>query len=212
MGPRVGADGSPPEQYGPWMMAANRHLRNGRVEATNAGMRRTTEVVSGSRFSVLDEGNGEGELPNEDDLVKEVPAVIREDVERPPQRKNVTGKGLVQDHGVQLNKSYFESNPSRCFRTKESTASGSKHVEVVSLVEEHPAEASIRAVPMASGSHVAVTMSDKGNNMRHGLEHEFEVIDDDDPEETNSEVEVAVQNLIPGGQLTAIGMDLGPSQ
>ncbi|KAK8716649.1 hypothetical protein V6N13_043954 [Hibiscus sabdariffa] len=90
IGPRVGADGSLPELYGQWMMAANRRRRNG----------------------LLNEGNGEGELPNEDDLEREATVAIRKDVERPHQRINAAGKGMVQDRGVRLNKSYLESNPS----------------------------------------------------------------------------------------------------
>ncbi|KAK9012129.1 hypothetical protein V6N11_040198 [Hibiscus sabdariffa] len=64
------------------------------------------------RLLVLNEGNGEGELPNEDDLEREATVAIRKDVERPHQRINAAGKGMVQDRGVRLNKSYLESNPS----------------------------------------------------------------------------------------------------
>ncbi|KAK8716648.1 hypothetical protein V6N13_043953 [Hibiscus sabdariffa] len=62
--------------------------------------------------------------------------------------------------------------------------------------------------------NVSRMIDDDAHNMRHGLEHEFEVMDDDEPEETNttSEVEVAVQNLLLGGRSSAVGMDLGPSQ
>ncbi|KAK8601209.1 hypothetical protein V6N13_059065 [Hibiscus sabdariffa] len=234
MGPRVDADGSQPELYGPWMMAANCRRRSGRVEATNYGMRRTTEVVSGSCFSVLNERNGEGELPNEDDLEREAIVAIREDVERPYQRIYADGKGMVQDRGVRLNKSYLESNLSRRPRAKESAASGSnddvaktsnRQREELSLSKlygkenmslrikkGHGFQAPSRAALRDWIPNVSRMIDDDAQNMRHGLEHEFEVIDDEDPKETNSEVEVAVQNLIPGGRSSAVGMDLGPSQ
>ncbi|KAL4296305.1 hypothetical protein GQ457_12G031070 [Hibiscus cannabinus] len=255
MGLRVGSDGSPQELYGPWMMAVNRRRRFGRVEASNVGTRRLEKIATTSRFSILNEKIGEGELPSEDALVSDVPTGLDEFVGRPISRLSAADNGLLQDKGVRFNKSYLESNPSRRSRAKDTIVNGSKRVEVVSLLEEHPAEASIRAVSMASGSHVAVSVSDKGDAarslhkrgeglsvakvrgkenkglrfkkgsafqippraalkdwipnvsrridadaqaLRHGLGNDFEVMDDDDPDDLD--------------RASAVNMDVGPFQ
>ncbi|KAK8598285.1 hypothetical protein V6N13_094258 [Hibiscus sabdariffa] len=228
MGPRVGSDGSSQELYGPWMMAVNRRRRIGRVEVSNVGTRRSAGIATASRFSVLNVRTGEGELPSEDALVSDVPTGLGEDVGRSAPRQPATGSGLLQDTGVRFNKSYLESNPSRRSRAKEAIANGSKRVEVVSLMDEHPVEASIRAVSMASGSHVAISVSGKGDAarslhrrgeglsvakaMRHGLENDFEVMDDDDSDELQREGDAAVQSLVRRDRSSAVSMNVGPLQ
>ncbi|KAK8480683.1 hypothetical protein V6N11_009323 [Hibiscus sabdariffa] len=222
------SDGSSQELYGPWMMAVNRRRRIGRVEVSNVGTRRSAGIATASRFSVLNVRTGEGELPSEDALVSDVPTGLGEDVGRSAPRQPATGSGLLQDTGVRFNKSYLESNPSRRSRAKEAIANGSKRVEVVSLMDEHPVEASIRAVSMASGSHVAISVSGKGDAarslhrrgeglsvakaMRHGLENDFEVMDDDDSDELQREGDAAVQSLVRRDRSSAVSMNVGPLQ
>ncbi|KAL4304455.1 hypothetical protein GQ457_10G010860 [Hibiscus cannabinus] len=159
MGPRVGSDGSPQELYGPWMMAVNRRRRFGRVTISSVGTGRSAGLGSASRFSVLNEEDGVGELPSEAALVRDVPVRDERDVA-------ASGSGLSQNKGVRFNKSYLESNPPRRSKLKENVDVGSKRMEVVSLLEEHPVEAGVRAVSMASGSHVAISVSDKGDAAR----------------------------------------------
>ncbi|KAK8648708.1 hypothetical protein V6N13_129453 [Hibiscus sabdariffa] len=167
MGPRVGSDGSPQELYGPWMMAVNRRRWFSRGEASNISTRRSEGIATASRFSVLNEAVDEGVLPSEDGLARDVPSGLDQAVGRPTSRRQpAVANGLLQDRGVRFNKSYLESNPSRRSRVADTIASGSKRVEVVSLLEEHPAEASLREVSLASGSHVAISVSDKGDVAR----------------------------------------------
>ncbi|KAL4341873.1 hypothetical protein GQ457_08G009200 [Hibiscus cannabinus] len=235
-GPRVGSDGSPQELYGPWMMVVNRRRRFSRGEASNISTRRSEGIATASRFSVLNENVAEGELPSEDALARDVPSGFDQAVGRPTSRRQASAdNGLLQDRGVRFNKSYIESNPSRKSKGTDTIASGSKRVEVVSLLEEHPAEASIREVSMASGSHVAISVSDKGDAarslhkrweglsvakgrgkenraLRHGLGNDFEVMDDDDPDDSQGDGDAAILPLVRRDRVSADNMDVGPLQ
>ncbi|KAK9026009.1 hypothetical protein V6N11_038858 [Hibiscus sabdariffa] len=231
MGPRVGSDGSPQELYGPWMMAVNRRRWFSRGEASNISTRRSEGIATASRFSVLNEAVDEGVLPSEDGLARDVPSGLDQAVGRPTSRRQpAVANGLLQDRGVRFNKSYLESNPSRRSRVADTIASGSKRVEVVSLLEEHPAEASLREVSLASGSHVAISVSDKGDVARslhkrgEGLSvakgrgfaawigEYFEVMDDDDPDDSQGDGNAAIPPLVRRGRVSAVNMDVGPLQ
>ncbi|KAK8541665.1 hypothetical protein V6N12_014292 [Hibiscus sabdariffa] len=183
LGPHAGTTGSTPELYGPWIMAVNRRRRNVRISYVGS------------------------------------------------------------DREVRLTKVYLESNLTRCTKAGKSVASGSNRVEVVSLVEDHPTEASVREVPTLYGSHVrgkenkglrikkgpglrpptravlrdwilsvSHVIDVEARRIRHGLEQEYEVMDDDNPDESNSDVEVAVQNMVHGDSLIETGMDVVSSQ
>ncbi|KAL4319188.1 hypothetical protein GQ457_18G002400 [Hibiscus cannabinus] len=269
-GPRVGSDGSPQELYGPWMMDVNRRQRFSLGEASNISTRRSEGIATTSRFSVLNENVAEGELPSEDALARDVPSGFDQAVGRPTSRRQAPAdNGLLQDRGVRFNKSYLESNPSRRSKGTDTITSGSKRVEVVSLLEEHPAEASIREVSLASGSHVAISVSDNGDvarslhkrgeglsvakgrgkenrglrfkkgsvhqspsraalkdwipnisrridadaqALRHGLGNNFEVMDDDDPDDSQGDGDAAIPPLVRRDRVSADNMDVGPLQ
>ncbi|KAK8690074.1 hypothetical protein V6N13_088777 [Hibiscus sabdariffa] len=55
-------------------------------------------------------------------------------------------------------------------------------------------------------------IDDEVRRMHHGLEHEYEVMDNDDPDEANGEVDVTVHHMSSGNHLAGTGMNIVPSQ
>ncbi|KAL4386741.1 hypothetical protein GQ457_09G028410 [Hibiscus cannabinus] len=212
VGPRLEADGSLSERYGPWMVAANRRRRYSAPNAMAMGPQTEKGYQSGSRFAALvseEDGAGSEQNMEEDRNVGAAESLSGPRVEGDAIAR---GKRVIQGNGVKHNKAYMVSNPSRGPKGDKRVSIDPKEVAVVSLVEDAIAEGFVREVSAKKGNHLAATILDgtqvlKGSErvgegslkhngrqnrgarrMKHGLDQRYEVMDDDDPDGGNSTV------------------------
>ncbi|KAL4340504.1 hypothetical protein GQ457_08G008970 [Hibiscus cannabinus] len=135
VGPRLEADGSLSERYGPWMVAANR------VDA------------------LVSEEDGAG---SEQNVEEDRNVGATESLSGPRVEGDVIarGKRVIQGNGVKHNKAYMVSNPSRGPKGDKRVSIDPKEVAVVSLVEDAIAEGFVREVSAKKGNHLAATILD----------------------------------------------------
>ncbi|KAK8689176.1 hypothetical protein V6N13_087901 [Hibiscus sabdariffa] len=218
VGPRVAADGSLTERYGPWMAATNHRLHFTPPSSVVKVSADATGLGSGSRFAILNMEDNEVDaghtmearrgargMKELVDTIVEVGAVSR-------------GKKVVQDDGMRFNKAYMAYNPKRQSKVRKGAPSGSKKVEVVSLVEGVVAEGMSRdaAFGVRSSGRVPVTgwmsgvsdmIDDEARRMQHGLDRDYEVMDDDASGGGNSAVEMTDQSMCFSDEVAEVGDD-----
>ncbi|KAK8977759.1 hypothetical protein V6N11_000086 [Hibiscus sabdariffa] len=184
VGPRLEADGSLSERFGPWTVAASWRRRYTVPNIVDMDSWTEKGHKSGSRFVALasdeDGARSEQTLEAERD-VRETDELCGPRVEV---KATARGKWVVQGNGLKFNKAYMASNPSRLSKGDKRVSVDPKEVAVVSLMEGVTTEGVVRDVSAKKGNHVAVT---------HGLDRDYEVMDDDDPDWGTFETEMEEQ-------------------
>ncbi|KAK8603759.1 hypothetical protein V6N13_096231 [Hibiscus sabdariffa] len=184
VGLRLEGDGSLTERYGLWMVAANR--RRCYAPPSSAGMDSVaaTGFMSGSRFATLTTVE---DVAGSEQIMEARPDArgTIEQADTGVEAGSISrGKQVVQDNGIKFNKAYMASNP----------------IWQPKVGKGGPNAFGCLFAISSSGHKLLLGVVDmidyEARRMQHGLDRDYEVMDDNDPYGCNFEVEIIEQSIL----------------